>query len=87
MKTCAVKDGASWILNGGKIYITFGSVAHFILVFARTSEGRGANGISAFVVDTASKGFSSGKEDRKMAFAACPTCRSSSTMCACRPRT
>ena len=30
MKTRAVKDGASWVLNGAKIYITFGSVAHFI---------------------------------------------------------
>src|SRR5216683_3356139 len=72
MKTRAVKDGESWVLNGGKIYITFGSVAHFILVFARTSEGKGANGISAFVVDTSTKGFSFGKEDRKMGIRGVP---------------
>ncbi|MEA2809461.1 MAG: hypothetical protein QOJ17_3602, partial [Rhodospirillaceae bacterium] len=72
MKTRAVKDGESWVLNGGKIYITFGSVAHFILVFARTSEGKGANGISAFVVDTSIKGFSFGKEDRKMGIRGVP---------------
>jgi alkylation response protein AidB-like acyl-CoA dehydrogenase len=72
MKTRAVKDGASWVLNGGKIYITFGSVAHFILVFARTSEGKGTDGISAFLLDTKSKGFSYGKEDRKMGIRGVP---------------
>ena len=72
MKTRAVKDGASWVLNGGKIYITFGSVAHYILVFARTSEGKGANGISAFIVDTKTPGFSFGKEDRKMGIRGVP---------------
>ena len=72
MKTRAVKDGASWVLNGAKIYITFGSVAHFILVFARTSEGRGADGISAFLLDTSTKGFSYGKEDRKMGIRGVP---------------
>ena len=70
-----------------QIYITFGSVAHFILVFSRTSEGKGANGISAFILDTKSKGFSFGRRTARWAFAACPTCRSSSTMCASRPRT
>jgi alkylation response protein AidB-like acyl-CoA dehydrogenase len=72
MKTRAVKDGASWVLNGGKIYITFGSVAHFILVFARTSEGKGTDGISAFLLDTKTKGFSYGKEDRKMGIRGVP---------------
>jgi alkylation response protein AidB-like acyl-CoA dehydrogenase len=72
MKTRAVQDGDSWVLNGAKIYITFGSVAHFILVFARTSEGKGADGISAFLVDTKTKGFSHGKEDRKMGIRGVP---------------
>ena len=72
MNTRAEQDGARWVLNGGKIYITFGSVAHFILVFARTSEGKGANGISAFILDTKSKGFSFGKEDRKMGIRGVP---------------
>jgi alkylation response protein AidB-like acyl-CoA dehydrogenase len=72
MKTRAVRDGASWVLNGGKIYITFGSVAHYILVFARTSEGKGTDGISAFLLDTKTKGFSYGKEDRKMGIRGVP---------------
>lgn len=74
MKTHAVRDGTDWILNGEKIYITFGSVAHFILVFARTSEGKGANGISAFLLDTSSKGFSCGRQDRKMGIRGVPNC-------------
>ncbi len=72
MKTRAVQDGDSWVMNGAKIYITFGSVAHFILVFARTSEGKGADGISAFLVDTKTQGFSHGKEDRKMGIRGVP---------------
>ena len=72
MKTRAVKDGESWVINGQKIYITFGSVAHFILVFARTREGKGADGISAFLVDTSLEGFSYGAQDRKMGIRGVP---------------
>ena len=72
MKTRAVQDGDSWVINGQKIYITFGSVAHYILVFARTSEGKGANGISAFLVDTSLPGFSHGPQDRKMGIRGVP---------------
>ncbi len=68
MKTTAVKDGDSYLLNGQKVFITFGSKAHFILVFARTSlsKKRGFEGISAFIVDTKSPGFSVGRNERKM---------------------
>ncbi len=72
MKTRAVKDGASWVINGSKIYISFGSVADYVLVFARTSQGKGTRGISAFLVDTTVDGFSHGKEDRKMGIKGVP---------------
>lgn len=72
MQTRAVRDGDSWVLNGQKMYITFGPVAHYILVFARTAEGKGANGISAFLLDTSTKGFSVGKLDRKMGIRGVP---------------
>ncbi|MBT3703537.1 MAG: acyl-CoA dehydrogenase [Alphaproteobacteria bacterium] len=72
MKTRAVQDGESWVLNGQKIYITFGPVADFILVFARTSEGKGTDGISAFIVDTNMEGFSCGPLDRKMGIRGVP---------------
>jgi len=68
MKAHARKEGASYVLNGQKCYITFGSRAHYVLVFARTSpaQKRGFEGISAFIVDTKTPGFRVGKNDRKM---------------------
>jgi len=59
MKTRAVKDGDEYVINGSKMFITNGSVADFIIVFARTDthppERHG--GITAFVVETDRKGF------------------------------
>jgi alkylation response protein AidB-like acyl-CoA dehydrogenase len=72
MKTKAVKDGASYILNGQKCFITFGSVANFVLIFARTSEGRGVDGISAFLVDTKTPGFKIGRNEKKMGLGGVP---------------
>jgi alkylation response protein AidB-like acyl-CoA dehydrogenase len=74
MKTRAVKDGNSaYILNGQKCYITFGSVADYVLVFARTDpEAKGFDGISAFIVDTKTKGFRVGRNERKMGLGGIP---------------
>ncbi len=72
MTTRAVRDGESYVINGQKSYITFAPVAHFILVFARTSEGKGTEGISAFLMDTSTPGFSCGKPDRKMGIRGVP---------------
>jgi len=66
MKTHAKKDGSSWVLNGQKCYITWGNMAHWILVFARTSGEKGFQGISCFLMDTKSKGFRVGKNEKKM---------------------
>jgi alkylation response protein AidB-like acyl-CoA dehydrogenase len=67
MKTRAVRDGnAAYVINGQKCFITWGNVADYVLVFARTSEGRGFEGISAFIVDTKTPGFKVGKNERKM---------------------
>ncbi|MGO8914292.1 MAG: acyl-CoA dehydrogenase family protein [Stellaceae bacterium] len=67
MKTKAVRDGnAAYVINGQKCYITWGNVADYVLVFARTSEGRGFDGISAFIVDAKTPGFKVGKNERKM---------------------
>src|SRR3546814_1308544 len=53
--------------SGQKCYITFGSVADYILVFARTDpDAKGFDGISAFIVDTKTKGFRVGRNERKM---------------------
>lgn len=66
MKTQAKKDGESWVLNGQKCFITWGNMAHYILVFARTSGEKGFQGISCFLVDTKSPGFRVGKNEKKM---------------------
>ena len=66
MKTNAKKDGDSWVLNGQKCYITWGNIAHYILVFARTSGEKGFKGISCFLLDTKTPGFRIGKNERKM---------------------
>lgn len=54
--TRAERDGDDWLLSGEKVFITNGTWADLALVFAR-SGGEGYRGISAFVVDTASPGF------------------------------
>jgi alkylation response protein AidB-like acyl-CoA dehydrogenase len=72
MKTKAVRDGSSYVINGQKCFITFGSVAHWVLLFARTSEGRGVDGISAFMVDTKTPGFKVGRNERKMGLGGVP---------------
>jgi len=68
MRTKAVRDGDSYILNGQKSFITFSPVAHYVTVFAKTgdtSQG-GTSNISAFIVDTKTKGFNVGKLEKKM---------------------
>jgi alkylation response protein AidB-like acyl-CoA dehydrogenase len=66
MKTRARRDGDSWVIDGQKCYITWGNIAHWVLVFARTSGERGFDGISCFLVDTKTPGFHVGKNERKM---------------------
>jgi acyl-CoA dehydrogenase len=50
MSTSAMRDGNEWVLVGEKTYISNGGIADFYLTFARTGEGEGARGLSAFVV-------------------------------------
>ncbi|MBI3555211.1 MAG: acyl-CoA dehydrogenase family protein, partial [Deltaproteobacteria bacterium] len=60
MKTRAVKNGAEYILNGTKLWITQGNVAETMIVFARTGED-GPKGVSAFIVEKGTRGFRAGK--------------------------
>lgn len=66
MRTRAVKDGDSYIINGSKIFITNGIHADLVIVCAKTDPKAGAIGISLFLVDTALPGFSRGKQIRKI---------------------
>jgi hypothetical protein len=67
IRTQAKRDGnAAYVINGQKSWITFGGRADYVLVFARTAEGTGYNGISAFLVDTKTPGFKVGRTERTM---------------------
>src|SRR5258707_7092700 len=50
MQTSAMRDGNEWVLVGDKTYISSGGIADFYVTFARTGEGEGARGLSAFIV-------------------------------------
>ena len=65
-QTRAEKVSGGWRVNGEKIYITNGSVAKYITFTAVTEPGRGANGISAFILDTATPGYRAGVREKKM---------------------
>jgi alkylation response protein AidB-like acyl-CoA dehydrogenase len=61
LKTRATRDGDDWIINGEKLWITNGGIADVLSVFARTERG-----ITGFVVETKSKGFTAGPPEHKM---------------------
>lgn len=66
LKTRAVRDGDSYILNGSKIFITNGGEADTYIVFAITDPEKGSKGISAFIVEKDTQGFFVGKNEHKM---------------------
>jgi alkylation response protein AidB-like acyl-CoA dehydrogenase len=74
MRTRAVRDGDSWVLNGTKCWITNAGVSTWYTVMAVTDPTRGANGISAFVVHKDDPGFSVGAKERKLGIKGSPTC-------------
>jgi len=66
MQTTAQKDGDGYILNGTKQWITNGGEAEIYSVFAVTDKKRGPRGISSFIVEKGTKGFSFGKKEKKL---------------------
>lgn len=68
MRTTARRDGADYVLNGSKLYITNGPVADVLLVYAKTSPDKGAHGISAFIVEKDFPGFKVAQKLTKMGF-------------------
>jgi alkylation response protein AidB-like acyl-CoA dehydrogenase len=74
MRTRAVRDGDSWVLNGSKSWITNAGVSTYYTVMASTDPEKGANGISAFVVHKDDPGFSVGPKERKLGIKGSPTC-------------
>ncbi len=75
MHTRATRNAAGdWVINGKKSWITSGPVARYIVLFAITTPGIGAKGISAFIVDTSREGFHAGKTEPKLGIRASATC-------------
>lgn len=66
-------DG-SYVINGKKSWITSGSVARYIVLFAMTAPEKGTRGITAFVIDTGKPGFHAGKVEPKLGIRASATC-------------
>lgn len=74
-KTFAVRDGNEWVLNGSKIFTTNGGEAETYIVFARTDkDAQKHHGISAFIVEKDTPGFSFGKKEKKMGIRSSLTC-------------
>ena len=75
MHTRATKnDDGDWVINGKKSWITSGPVARYIVLFAISTPGIGAKGVSAFIVDTQLPGFHAGKTEPKLGIRASATC-------------
>jgi len=58
IQTRGYQDGDDWILNGSKVFISGADKADYALLFARTSDDPGRNGVTAFIVETSWPGFS-----------------------------
>ncbi len=69
----AVRDGDDYVLNGEKMFISGGTVADFVVAFAKTDPAKGTRGVAGFIVPTDSPGFSIPRTDRKMGVRGVPT--------------
>ena len=65
-QTRAELDGDTYILNGSKIFITNGKEADIYIIFAMTDKSKGTRGISAFIVEKGTPGFTFGTKEKKM---------------------
>jgi alkylation response protein AidB-like acyl-CoA dehydrogenase len=73
MNTTAKKKGDHWILNGAKNFITHGKSGDVAVVIVRTGEKGDSRGMTAFVVEKGTPGFSSGKKENKLGMRASET--------------
>ena len=73
MNTTAVKDGDHWVLNGAKNFITHAISGNVAVVIARTGEKGDSRGMTAFVIEKGTPGFSSGRKENKLGMRASET--------------
>lgn len=74
MNTTAVLDGDHYVLNGSKNFITHGKSGDIAVIIARTGEKGDSHGMSAFIVEKGTPGFSAGKKEDKLGMRASETC-------------
>lgn len=73
VRTTAVLDGDEYVLNGSKCFISNGGTAETYTVFATVDKSKGTKGITAFIVEKGTAGFSIGKKEEKMGIRASST--------------
>jgi alkylation response protein AidB-like acyl-CoA dehydrogenase len=73
MKTVAEKKGSQWIINGAKNFITHGKYGDIAVLIARTGEVGDSHGMTAFVVERGTPGFSAGRKENKLGMRASET--------------
>ncbi|MEG1910560.1 MAG: acyl-CoA dehydrogenase family protein, partial [Bacteroidales bacterium] len=73
-QTMAVEEGDTYILNGSKIFITNAGYAQVYIIFAMTDKSQGVKGITAFIVEEGTPGFSIGKKEKKLGIRGSSTC-------------
>lgn len=73
MSTTAVKDGDCWVINGAKNFITHAISGDVAVVIVRTGEKGDSRGMSAFVIEKGTPGFTSGKKEDKLGMRASET--------------
>jgi alkylation response protein AidB-like acyl-CoA dehydrogenase len=73
MRTVAVKDGDHYVINGAKNFITHGKSGNVAVVIVRTGEIGDSHGMSAFIIERGTAGFTSGKKENKLGMRASET--------------
>lgn len=79
--TMAVKDGDDWVLNGMKNWITNGTTADYHIIFAQTDKEKKHKGITAFIVEKGTPGFTHGLKEDKLGIRSSDTCSLSFDNC------
>jgi isovaleryl-CoA dehydrogenase len=74
MRTRATRHGDHYVLNGSKMWITNGPIADVIVVYATSEPGRGARGLSAFIVEKGMRGFTTAQKLDKLGMRGSETC-------------
>lgn len=74
LKTRAEKTADGYRINGSKMWITNSYEAGFFIVFATLDPSKGYKGITAFIVEKGTKGFSISKKEKKLGIKASSTC-------------